>query len=48
MRTYLAKVKKVSADHLAEFDKLVAAIEAATDTPTLVSLNEFKSRSSTR
>jgi HEAT repeat protein len=48
VRTYLAKVKKVSSDHLAEFDKLVAAIEAATDTPTLMGLNEFKSRSSTR
>jgi hypothetical protein len=48
VRTCLAKVKKVSSDHLAEFDKLVAAIEAATDTTTLMGLNEFKSRSSTR
>jgi HEAT repeat protein len=48
MRTYLVKVKKVSADHLAEFDRLVAAIGTSTDTPALVSLSEFKSRSSIR
>ena len=48
VRTYMVKVKKVSADHLAEFDKFVSAIEAASDTPTLVSLKEFKSHTSTR
>lgn len=41
-RTYLVKVKKVSADNLAEFDKEVAAIESSTATPTLVSLKDFK------
>lgn len=45
VRDYLAKVKKVSKDHIEEFDKAVAAIEASTDTPTLVSLQDFKSRS---
>jgi len=41
-RAYLVKVKKVSADRLAEFDKGVAAIESSTETPTLVSLKDFK------
>ena len=43
-RTYLATVKKASADTLAEFDKAIAAIEASTATPTLVSLADFKTR----
>ena len=43
-RTYLATVKKVSADHLALFDKLMADIESSTATPTLVSLADFKAR----
>ncbi len=47
-RAYLASVKKVSADHLAEFDKLVAAVESGTATPTLVSLAEFKARPAAR
>lgn len=47
-RTYLVKVKKVSADHLAEFDKEVAAIAASTSTPTLVSLKEFEGRTTAR
>jgi HEAT repeat protein len=48
VRAYMVKVKKVSADHLAEFDKLVSAVESSTDTPTLVSLKEFQSRTSAR
>jgi hypothetical protein len=43
-RTYLAKVKKSSADTLAEFDKAIAVIESSTATPTLVSVAEFKTR----
>ncbi len=43
-RTYIAKVKKASPDHLAEFDKGIAAIESSTATPTLVSLKDFKGR----
>ncbi len=43
-RTYLANVKKVKADHLAEFDQAIAAIESSTATPTLVDLAEFKKR----
>ncbi len=43
-RTYLATVKKVSADHLAMFDKVIADIESSTATPTLVSLADFKAR----
>jgi hypothetical protein len=43
-RTYLATVKKASADTLAEFDKAVAAIENSTATPTLVNLADFRTR----
>jgi hypothetical protein len=43
-RTYLANVKKVKADYLAEFDQAIAAIEGSTATPTLVNLAEFKTR----
>jgi len=43
-RTYLTKVKRVSPEHLKQFDQGVAAIEASTATPTLVSLAEFKAR----
>lgn len=45
IRTDLATAKKGSADLLAQFDKTIAAIEASTATPTLVSLKDFKSRS---
>lgn len=45
-RTYLATVKKVRADYLAEFDKAIAAIETSTATPTLVNLSEFTTRPS--
>lgn len=48
VREYLAKVKKLPADRLAEIDKALAALEASTATPTLVSLKEFKGRTSTR
>lgn len=48
IRAYMANVKKVSAAHLADFDKLVAAVESSTATPTLVSLKDFKSRSAAR
>jgi hypothetical protein len=43
-RAYLATVKKVPADYLAEFDKAVAAIANSTSKPTLVSAAEFKTR----
>ena len=43
-RTYLATVKKAPADHLAQFDKLVATIQSTPATPTLVNLEDFKSR----
>ena len=43
-RTYLATVKKVPADHLAQFDKAIAAIKSNSATPTLVNLEDFKSR----
>ena len=43
-RTYLATIKKAPADHLAQFDKLVAAIQSNSATPTLVNLEDFKSR----
>ncbi len=42
LRTYLATVKKVPAENMKRFDELVTAIESSTDTPTLVSLEEFK------
>lgn len=44
IRTYLANVKKVSADHLQLFDQGIAAIESAAATPTLVGLAEFTAR----
>lgn len=44
VRTYLAKVKKVSPEALAEFDKSLAAIESSTAAPTLVSVTEFRTR----
>ena len=43
-RTYLATVKKVSAAHLALFDKAIAVIESSTARPTLVSVADFKTR----
>jgi HEAT repeat protein len=43
-RAYLADVKKVPADRLAELDRLVAAIESSTETPTLVNLAEFQAK----
>jgi HEAT repeat protein len=46
IREYFAKVKKSKPDHLAEIDKAIAAIEASTATPTLVSVAEFKKRPS--
>lgn len=48
IRAYLAKVKRVPAENLAQFDKLLAAIESSTATPTLVSLADFKARPVTR
>ncbi len=47
-RTYLATVKKAPADYLAQFDKAIAAIESSTATPTLVSVADFKTRSSAK
>lgn len=47
-RTYLATVKKRPAKKLEEVDKLIAAIESATATPTLVSIAEFKSRTTAK
>jgi hypothetical protein len=47
-RTYLATVKKVPADYLAQFDELVATIESSSTTPTLVNLEDFKARPSAR
>ncbi len=43
-RTYLATVKKVPADYLAQFDKLIASIETSESAPTLVNLEDFKMR----
>jgi hypothetical protein len=48
VRTYLAKVKRAAPDHLAEIDKAIAAIEASTAAPTLVSLQEFRHRPANR
>ena len=45
-RTYLATVKKRPAKKMEEVDKLIAAIEFATSTPTLVSLDDFKAKPS--
>jgi HEAT repeat protein len=44
LRAYLANVKKRPAKKLAEVDALIAAIESATATPTLVNLADFKTR----
>lgn len=43
-RTYLETVKKVPADRLAEMDQLIQAIESSTESPTLVSLEQFEGR----
>ena len=48
IRTYLANVKKVPAENMKLFDQGLAAIESSTTTPTLVSMKEFKSRTSNR
>jgi HEAT repeat protein len=42
IRTHLATVKKVAADHLKLFDQAIAFIEASTAMPTLVGMKEFK------
>lgn len=42
IRTYLAKVKKAPAENLKLFDEHLAAIEASTETPMLIGLDEFK------
>lgn len=42
IRGYVAKVKKGSADQLAEFDKCIAAIESSDASPTLVSIADFQ------
>ena len=42
LRAYLADVKKVPADNMKKFDERLAAIEASTETPTLVNLDDFK------
>jgi HEAT repeat protein len=47
-RAYLVKVKHLKPDALVEFDKALAAIAAATATPELVSIKEFKTRPATR
>jgi HEAT repeat protein len=44
LRAYLASVKKRPAKKMAEVDALIAAIESATTTPTLVNLADFKTR----
>jgi hypothetical protein len=48
IRTYLADVKKLPADRLAEIDQLIAGIEAGTESPTLVNLADFRTRSAGR
>ncbi len=45
IRTYLATVNRVEPAYLQKFDENIAAIEASTDTPVLVNLRAFKSRS---
>jgi hypothetical protein len=47
-RSYLAEVKKVPAERLAEMDKLIGAIESSTETPTLVNLADFRKRQATK
>ena len=44
VRTYLATVKKVPAENMKQFDELLTAIESSSETPTLVSLEDFKAR----
>ena len=44
LRAYLADVKKVPAENMKQFDERLAAIEASTETPTLVGLNDFKAK----
>jgi iron-sulfur cluster repair protein YtfE (RIC family) len=44
IREYLVKVKRQKPEALADFDKALAAIRAASVTPGLVSVAEFKSR----
>jgi len=44
IRAYLANVKKRPAKKMAEVDALIAAIESAAATPTLVNLADFKTR----
>jgi HEAT repeat protein len=44
LRDYLAKVKRAPAKNIATFDAGIAAIQASTDTPTLVSVKDFKTR----
>ena len=44
IREHLVTVKRVSADHLKEFDQHIAAIESSTESPTLVSIAEFRAR----
>jgi hypothetical protein len=47
-RDYLIKVKRQKPEALAEFDKAIAAIQSATNTPGLVGIAEFKSRSASK
>ncbi len=44
IRTYLATVKKVPAENMKRFDELLTAIESSTESPTIVSLEDFKAR----
>lgn len=44
IREYLVKVKRQKPESLADFDKALAAVRAASVTPGLVSVAEFKSR----
>lgn len=45
IRDGLAAAKRANAEGLAAFDQAIAAIESSTETPTLVSIAEFRSRS---
>lgn len=44
LRAYLANVKKVPAENMKQFDERLAAIEASTETPMLISLDDFKAK----
>lgn len=44
LRTYLVTVKKVPAENMKQFDERLAAIEASTETPMLISLEDFKAK----